>query len=161
MIIETTIFIKQEILEKLSQTSEKTGRSKTSIILLLLKRAMNDSYRLAKSFSPVKYQERDPSQNWHRLHIRLKEYEYEYCLDMRKFYKMSVSLIVAYVVSKYLDETVDKLLNNGKTTDNYRTKNYLLIREDIDSTICWRIYWGIPYNLEKMLPSHLAKELVD
>ena len=51
---------------------------------------MGDSYRLVQSNSPVKYQEKSFLQDWHRLHIQLNEYEYDYCLDKRKLYKMSV-----------------------------------------------------------------------
>ena len=113
---------------------------------------MRDSYRLVRGNSPVKYQKRNLTGDWHRFHIKLNDYEYEYCLDMRKFYKMSVSLIVAYAVSNYLDEIIIKLLdtNMREVTDNYHYKNYILIQEIIDSTICWKIYWGIPYNLEKI-----------
>ena len=153
MIIETTIYIRKGIGENLLMVSEKTGKSRTYIIILLLKRAMRDSYRLAKSFSPVKYQEKNPSQDWHRLHIQLNEYEYEYCLDVRKLFKMSVSLLVAYGVSRYLDEIINKLLDTNvrEITDNYLPRNYILIQEVIDSIICWRIYWGIPYNISKIL----------
>ena len=159
MRIETTMYFNRALLEELSKASEKVGKSRTCILVLLLKRAMGDSYRLAKSFSPVKYQKSDPSQNWHRLHIQLNEYEYEYCLDMRKLYKMSVSLIVAYTVSRYLVEIVKKLLETDidKFTDNYLPKNYILVREVINSTICWRIYWGIPYNLDKIVPSTILE----
>ena len=161
MIIETTIYIKKGILEKLSQASEKTGKSRTFIVVQLLKRIMGDSYRLTKSFSAVKYQERDLSKVWHRLHIQLNEYEYEYSLDMRKLYKMSVSLLVSYAASKYLDEIINKLLDTTmrEITDNYHYKNYILIQEVIDSTICWRIYWGIPSNLDKIMSS-LAKSRI-
>ena len=153
MIIETTLYVRKGTLARLSQASEKIGRSRTSLLVLLLKRTMKDSYRLVQSNRPVRYQKKSQSQDWHRLHIRLKEYEYEYCLDMRKFFKMSVSLIIAYAVSKYLDELIYMLSDTKIITDNYHYKSYLLIREVVDSAICWKIYWGIPYKLDKVIPS--------
>ena len=151
MNIETTVNLNKDIVEVLSKVSKTAGCSKTSIIVLLLKRLMTDSNRLAKSFLPVKYQEKDPLCNWHKLHIHLNEYEYEYCLDMRKLFKMSVSLLVAYAVGMYLSEIINRLLETDikKITDNYPPQNYILIREVIDSIICWRIYWGIPYHFKK------------
>ena len=158
MIVETTIYINKIILKELSNASEKTGKSRNSIIILLLRRATEDSCQLMKSNSTVKYQEHDPIKNWHRLHIQLKEDEYEYCLDMRKFYKMSVSFIVAYAVCRYLSDLLKILSEIGEITDNYLPLNYILIREVIDSTTCWRIYWGIPNNLAKLVDfSHLNK----
>ena len=151
MSIETTINTTKDIAEELLNASIKAGVSQSYIIVTLLKRAMGDSYRLTRSFSPVKYQKRNPLEIWHKLHIQLNEYEYEYCLDMRKLFKMSVSLIVSYAVKRYLKEILNKLFdtNKRKITDNYPPNNYILIREVVDSVICWRIYWGLPYNFIK------------
>ena len=65
-----------------------------------MQRVMSDNQKMLKSCSRVKYQERDVKENWHRLHIIMNEYEYEYYFDMRKFFKMSVSFILAYAVMK-------------------------------------------------------------
>jgi hypothetical protein len=102
---------------------------------------------LLKSYSRVKYQNRDEEKNWHRIHIVLNEHEYEYYLDMRKFFKMSVSYILAYSVMRYLDKFMNELINKNITTDNYYYKNYVFIKETIYGIICWQIYWGIPQKL--------------
>ena len=112
-----------------------------------MQRVMNDNQAMLKSYSRIKYQARDDKENWYLVHLVLNEYEYEYYLDMRKFFKMSVSYIVAYAVKRYLDEIIDELLNMNKNTDNYLYRNYILITKTINSVICWQIYWGVPLKL--------------
>jgi hypothetical protein len=140
MLIETTLHVHKSILEKLDIGADVTGRSRTSIIKLLIQRIMKDNKRMIKTCSRVQYQERDVKENWSRVNIVFNEYEYEYCQDLRKFFKMSISLILAWAVLIYLDE----LLKKNKSTDKYFYRNYLFIRKIIDNTICWQIYWGIP-----------------
>jgi hypothetical protein len=148
MFIESTIYVHKNIQEVLEKGAETIGYTRTSIIKILLQRVMKDNHKLLKSYSRIKYQERDEKENWHRLHIVLNEYEYEYCLDMRNFYKMSVSLILAYAVRRYLDEIVNELLYGNICTDNYLYKNYIFIKKTIDEVICWQICWGITQKLQ-------------
>jgi hypothetical protein len=147
MLIESTIYINKSVLEMLYKGSEKIGRSKTSIIKLLMQRVMRENQRLLQSYSRVKYQERDIKENWHRFHIVLNEYEYEYYLDMRKFFKMSVSFILAFAVRSYLNDIVNELINGNKNTDNYLYRNYIFVKKTINEVICWKTYWGIPRKL--------------
>jgi hypothetical protein len=144
MFIETTLHINNIILEMLNRGAAITGRSRTFIIKLLMQRVMKDNQKLLKSYSRIKYQERDLKENWHRLHIIMNEYEYEYYLDMRKFFKMSVSFILALAVRRYLDEILNELLHRNIDTDNYLYRNYIFIKKTIDEVISWQIYWGIP-----------------
>ena len=150
MLIETTMHVHNSILEILTYGEVMTGRPIKVIIKLLMQRIMDDNHKLLKSCRRVKYQERDKEKNWHRVHIVLNEYEYEYYLDMRKFYKMSVSFILAYAVMKYLNELVNELLDRNKNTDNYLYSNYIFIKETVDGIICWKTYWGIPQKLLRL-----------
>ena len=147
MSIETTLYVHKRVLETLNTGAERAGRGLASIIKLLMQRIMDDNQRLLKSYSRVKYQGRDVKENWNRLHVVLNEYEYEYFLDMRKFFKMSVSFILSYAVMRYLNEIVHKLIS-GKNSDNYFYRNYIFIKETVDGIICWKIYWGIPQKLD-------------
>jgi hypothetical protein len=147
MLIETTMHVHKSILEMLEKSSETTGRARTYMIKLLMQRVMRDNQKLLKSYSIIKYQERDLKENWHRIHIILNEYEYEYFLDMRKFFKMSVSFILAYAVMRYLDEVMNELLKKNINADNYHYINYVFIKETVYGIVCWKIYWGIPTHL--------------
>jgi hypothetical protein len=147
MIIQTTLYIHKSMLEMLNRGTAITGESRTAIIKHLMQRVMSDNNKMLESYYRIKYQARDEKENWHRLHITISEYEYEYYLDMRKFYKMSVSFILAYAIKRYLNAVIYALLDINKNTDNYRYRNYILIKKTLDGIICWQIYWGIPKNL--------------
>ena len=147
MIIETTLHVHKSILDKLYQGAVATGMTRTSIIKLLIQRVMSDNQRMIKTNSRIRYQERDLKENWNCIHIVLNEFEYEYCLDLRKFCKLSVSYIIAYAVRLYLDEVLNELLNGSINTDNYYYSNYVFVRKIVNNIICWQIYWGLPLQL--------------
>ena len=127
MIIETTLYVHNSIQEKLNWGAVITGRTRTFILKLLMQRVMSENKKMLQSHSRVKYQGGDVKENWHRFHLVLNEYEYEYCLDMRKLFKMSVFFILAYAVRRYLDDIVNEL-QSGNNTDNYCYKNYILMK---------------------------------
>jgi hypothetical protein len=147
VLIETTINIHKSILELLNNGAAMTSRSRTFIVKLLMQRVMNDNQRMLKSYSRIKYQARDERESWRRVHLVLNEYEYEYYLDMRKFFKMSVSLILAFAVIRYLDDILNELLIGNKNADNYFYRNYIFVQKTVDEIICWQMYWGIPQKL--------------
>jgi hypothetical protein len=140
MLIETTLHMHTTILNKVDQIAIVIGKSRSSIIKLLIQRIMKDNQQMIKVNSRVRYQLRDLKDNWKRINIVFNEYEYEYCLDLRKFLKMSVSLILAKAALRYLDE----ILKKRESTNNYCFCNYVFMQKTIDNVICWQIYWGIP-----------------
>ena len=66
MLIETTLHVHKSILNRLDTGAETSRRSRTLIIKLLIQRIMKDSQRMIKTYSRVKYQERDVRENWSR-----------------------------------------------------------------------------------------------
>ena len=144
--IETTLNIHVESLEMINNISDVYNISRNRVIKNLLKKVM---YRELNSFSfnrCVKYQDSDSKEKWHKFHITLDVDEYEFFIDLRKFFKMSVSAIVSYAVKKYYKEVI-----KSNRTDNYLFKNYIIIKETINNIISWRIYWGYPEKMEEVL----------
>ncbi len=152
MEIQTTININKIIIEELNKASNKLQLSRSYIIRLLLKELLDDNKEIKIFNSPVKYQSRDLECNWSTFHLTLREDEYEFCLDLRKVYKMSLSFIIAFAVKKYLKKIFmlfsTHTLNN--ISDNYLYRNYVFSFNIINGVKCIRIYWGI-INLEKIL----------
>ncbi len=144
--METTLNVQIDILTKITRAAQKRGISRSDLIILLIKKTMDSISDPVRIGTMVKYQKRMKPDDWHTFHIRLQMDDYEYLLDLRKLLKMSVSLILAYAVEKYLDEII-----KGNITDNYQHKNYLVIKELIGNIICWKFIWGLPPNLEKLL----------
>ncbi len=116
------------------------------MIIFLIKKTMDDVSLEAHMGKMVRYQEKRNTKEWHTFHVRLRMDDYEYFLDLRKLLKMSVSLILAYAVEKFLDEVL-----KNSISDNYRYKNYTVIREVVDNIISWKFIWGFPVNFIKKL----------
>lgn len=95
----------------------------------------------------VQYQQRSSPKYWHIFHLRVRVDDYEYLLDLRKLLKMSVSMILSYAVKKYLNRII-----NGGNTDNYQYNNYVIIKDMIDNIIYWKLIWGYPPNIAKIIP---------
>lgn len=94
----------------------------------------------------VQYQSRRNPDEWHAFHVNLRMDDYEYFMDMKKLLKMSISLMLANAVEKYLNEILTK-----KLSDNYQFKNYTVIKEIIDNIIIWKFIWGFPRNIGRLI----------
>ena len=146
--METTINIHYDILDKISFIARTKGISRSEMIIMLIKKGMIEMADPGRLGNLVRYQERARCGDWHVFHIKLRVDDYEYLLDLRKFLKMSVSLILASMVKKYLSGIFKKNI-----TDNYRFKDYIIIKEVLDNVICWKFLWGFPPNIKKFLPA--------
>ena len=144
MPIESTLNVHKSIMEKLERGAEISGIPRAFIIQKLMQRLMKDNRNTIKSNSRIKYQQRDVKANWRILHIVVNEYEYEYYLDMRKFYKMSVSFLLACAVRRYLNEIINELFDKNINSDNYFYRNYTITNKMVHGIVCWQIYWWIP-----------------
>jgi len=111
--------------------------------------------KFLKIKGPVEYQEKIGADKWHRMHVVLLPHEYEFFCDMRKFCKMSVSLLAAIAIDSFLDEIIEEHVQrdaNKKETDNYLFHCYIIVKEVIKGNICWKLYWGYPGE-EHLIPS--------
>lgn len=145
--METTVNMRTDILIRIYRAAALYGISRTGIILLIVKEMMKQIPDPESTGTMVRYQNSGRPEDWHTFHLRVRMDEYEYLLDLRKLFKMSVSLIIAYGVDRYLDK-----LMKGNGTDNNRFANYVVIREIAENIICWRLYWGYPNNIEQLIP---------
>ena len=146
MSVETTILIKKEVLDEVNRASVKTGMSRSEVISVLLERIMNDYKDMTKLGKRVKYQPREDVKDRHCFHVCFKENDYEYFLDLRKLFKLSLSYLLAISVKRYLRSII-----NEECTDNYRFSNYVLTAEIINGVISWRLLWGYPEIVAKLL----------
>jgi hypothetical protein len=144
--METTINIHTDILEKIQAAARTGGVSCSGLIILLFKKVMEDMPGPGKQGRRIRYQRRGKQEDWFMFHLQLREDEYEYLLDLRKLLKMSVSLILAYAVKKYL-----AALSKKDYTDNYQFRNYVVSREIFHNVICWRFIWGFPPDIEQLI----------
>ena len=144
--METTLNIHAHILEKISLAARSRGMSRSEMIILLIKKAMDDIPDPARIGRMVRYQRRSMPTEWCTFHVQLRMDDYEFFLDLRKLLKMSVSLIITYAIKKYVKKSKAIIY-----TDNNRYKNYAIIKERVDNIICWRLFWGYPPGIEKYI----------
>ena len=98
----------------------------------------------------MKYQPDDVKKNWHCFHIRFREDENEFMVDLRKVCKFSVSYLLAKAVDLYLDKLWEEDVE--KSVDNYRPfNNYVLHHEVVEGIISLHLYWGYPEKHLKTL----------
>ena len=115
--IKTTINMHDKTLKTLEYASSKLNVSQMDVIKLLLGKIHLDRKKYIKLFTIIKYQKRDPENNWSCMHITFTSTEYEHFIDMRKFFKKSLSNIIAFAARKYL-KIILKKYNNTKWDDN-------------------------------------------
>jgi hypothetical protein len=131
--METTLNVHAETLKRISAAARAGGISRSRVIMYLMKRVMEDISKPDYPGRMVRYQKSSPG-DWHIFHLQVKEDDYEYLLDLRRLLKMSVSLILAGAVKKYLDEQKSK-----NFTDNCLFKDYVLVMDAINGVICWKL----------------------
>jgi hypothetical protein len=144
--METTLNIRIDFSKKITLAAQSRRISKSEMICILIKKVMENISKPENIGRMVQYQQRRNKGEWDKIHLYMREDEYEYFLDLRKILKMSVSLILAYAVEKFLDK-----LMKSNITDNNRYRNYIIAREVIDDIICWKLIWGFPRDLIKFL----------
>ena len=148
--IETTLNIHIETLEMINKLSRVCKISRSKVIKNLLKKVMDKDLTSFSFNKCIKYQDSDAKENWHKFHIILDVDEYEFFIDLRKFFKKSVSAIVSYAVKKYYKEMI-----KSKKTDNYLFKNYIIIKKIINNVVTWKICWGYTEKMLKTIYNQL------
>jgi len=145
MKVRTSIYMHNQTKEKLNNASEATGLSKNEIIRLLLLRFVKVSDNHVKFFSSVSYQKRRSKSEWSRCNIVLWGGMYEYCLDLRKLCKMSLSLIIAYAAHNFLDDLLEEwaVEQNRENVENTEYHCYVASVRIINDIKCWRMLWGV------------------
>jgi len=144
MEIKTTINMNKRIIKELNQASSTLKLSRTKIIRLLIKQFLEDQNRVEILNSTVKYQERDSESQWSKFHITLREDEYELCLDLRKVYKMSLSLIIALAIDRHLKNIfIVNQRSPEEIYDKYLFHNYYFSFTSQNGVRKIQIYWGI------------------
>lgn len=142
MTIKTTLNLRYAQVNKIIQLSEKLDCSKSCIINSLFRKIFKINSFKIRFLHSVQYQERIKDiDSWKHFHISLEGDVYEKCHDMRKLFKLSVSLIISYAIDKYLEELINELFE-GKAGDNY-SSNYILFYTKSDYLTYITLVWGM------------------
>ena len=147
--IDTTVNIWPDLFDALEDASRWAGVARREMISSLLNMVSRRERRSFRCWMRVRYQKRDGMHPWRRIHVRFRDDEYEFALDLRKVRKMSVSFLLSYAIEKYLVEIRGE---SGGYTDNYHYRNYAILNIFIEDVSCWIFCWGIPPKIPDFLP---------
>ncbi len=134
--IKTSVYINTDKLVKVMEYSAANGLTYNEVITLLLKKMQADGGCNIRKFSAVKYQNDDPDKNWVTKTVYFEEICYEFFTDMRKFFKISVSFLLAKAIDLFL-ETI--LMEENQR--NYADHDWDITRKEDDFSEIWTIFW--------------------
>jgi hypothetical protein len=146
----TTLNLDMKTMEKICRIASMHGLSKSIVVIKIIKRSLEHTAMMPRYASTVEYQRNELSGHWHCLHVTMSPREYEYITDIRKFFKMSVSLFVALAVEEYYKVYMEKLNDDG-IMDNYLYLCHMLVVKTEQNVTTWKIYWGKPESMEGIL----------
>ncbi len=155
MSIETTTCISHKHRQILAFHAKQHNMSLRTFVSSLISFAAHSEKGTFKYFKRLKYRPKDAGE-WKRLHLVLYDDEYEFFMDVKKLWKMSLALVIAYCLDNFLYEFLEFLSKAEKDddsyTDNYRYSGYTFevgVEEDI---FFYKLYWGPhPKILQKAL----------
>lgn len=159
MFIVTTYVMCEDVIDLIENAEEKTKLPKEMLLMFTMHRMMKDYRSYIREEGRIEYQKRFDEKTGepivkHRVKMKVNQCDYDYFQDMRKFFRKSILLVMAIAVFRYLNEIVDKILNKKigvVIEDSYPLQNYAILGKCIDNIPTWRIWWGIPTNLELLL----------
>ena len=161
MDFETTTCISLTHLDILTAYASRFDIPLHSLIVRMLIFAAKKEKGKAIPFKAIAYRKRDRENPWKRVHLYLEYREYEYLLDIKKLWKMSVARAIVFCIENVLDEFV-AFLNNlfeeerKGNIDNYLkyefNRSYIFEHDTKEGVHCCRFYWGLPLKYARLTP---------
>ncbi len=142
MQFETTTCITHQNKELLEMYANKFNLTISDFITSLIHYAILCEKQKPKTFKKITYRKRKKGE-WERIHLYIRYHEYEFLLDMKKMWKMSVALLIEYCIENVLEEFVKRLLQEDDTY-SYRFTAYTFKFEKIYGFHSYQIIWGLP-----------------
>jgi len=139
MYIETTMYIKQELLCILNEAADKLQVSRSRMVSILLVKYIKENQAGRCAFRSLKYQKRDQKALFQTKSLYLREDVYEMWCDVRKAFKFSASFIIARAIERYLDDFAD----DRDILDNYFSM-YITRASYHDEVCILQTVWGVP-----------------
>ncbi|MCX8125148.1 MAG: hypothetical protein N3F66_13445 [Spirochaetes bacterium] len=148
MEFETTTCIAPSHKELVEYYAKICDLSVSKFIISMINYAAMKGVKTNSPFTHVQYRKRD-ARKWQRLHICLTYHEYEFLLDMKKLWKMSVARLIEFCIENILLEFVEALLQEEHNY-SYRFMHYTFDFSSVKNMPAYRCIWGLP-------PEMLAK----
>lgn len=151
--VHTTVYLGLNNAVFLDDAAAKLSMSRSRLLVLLMRKMLVHWKQMRRNLSSVKYQKKTTGEEWKIVHVFLEANDYEVFIDMRKFFKWSVSALVAMAIKKYLNE----IISEGKDDireycDNYKLVGYKCVGKLDKNCICWHITWELDNKFACKIP---------
>ncbi|TAL31794.1 MAG: hypothetical protein EPN93_17080 [Spirochaetes bacterium] len=147
-ILTTSINMHKDTRSSVRRAARTLKMSQRDIVVLLLKRIMQDIMTMQGEFTTVRYQPDDKAGDWHCFCIQYYPEEYEFFNDLRRLCKYTISYLVAIAVIKYMAELLG---DRESVIINYLNyTQYAVGTPSMKGILCWHFYWGNPRLPEKI-----------
>ncbi|MEW6526235.1 MAG: hypothetical protein AB1444_06150 [Spirochaetota bacterium] len=154
MDFETTTCISLPHLAILGDYAHTLDVPLTTLIVYLVMYAAKKEKKTYVAFKRIAYRKRNAGNPWKRVHLVLYQSEYEFFLDVKKLWKMSLANIIAFCVDNVLEEFFLYFKKRLKeiNTDNYpnnlpsyyENRSYTFDFHRENGIHCLKFYWGPP-----------------
>jgi hypothetical protein len=152
MAIRTTLNLEAKVAQRLDEQAKARGLTRSQFVVFLAYRLMQKGKNLAAFLQVVRYQKRNPEAEWKSVHIKLEESDYVFLVEMRCFYKFSVSCLIVMALDDLLNKKNN--MNDKNFLRNFKDRKLFnghgMISENSGLSVCWRIFWNIPTNPKKI-----------
>ncbi len=156
MYIRTTYVMRTEVLQLLVKAQEQTKLSMEMLLSHVMRKMRTQHEAYLSDDGRIEYQKRHDAMTKLpikkvRVKVKFLESEYNFFQEMRYFFRRSISLVMAIAVFRYLDEVVEEILKNDNTDVCeyfYPYENRAKFIKCIENVPTFKIWWGIPWNLE-------------
>jgi len=135
---ETTLYIRNDLLEKLDDAASTLDISRSMLVSILLVKYIKKNKTGSMAFERLRYQKREENPQYSTKSLSLRKNVYELWCDVRKVFKLSASHLIALAIEMYLDE----LLTRGEP---YNYLEFYLTKIIYHGNACLiQIIWGAP-----------------
>ncbi len=145
--LRTTVYVRQNRHSRLKYFAGKHGQRISDLIIFLAGKMaqrllMNNTFRSCA----VQYQK--PASDWITMHVSLTSIEYDRLFDIKKCFRISVSLLIAMAIDEFLDREFD-------SSDSYPPSAYYKSTITVNNNRILIFCWGIPAkNIKINIPLH-------
>lgn len=143
MAVHTTLHLDAKIAEMLDEQAAKHGISRSQMILMLIQKLMQQCEKLSTSSHSIRYQKKNSTTQWRRVHIKLDLKNYFFLIEMRCFYKFSASALISMALNDIIknQNKINRIKVYDYLRDNYFDHGSKLLYNKENMSINWHIIW--------------------
>ncbi len=149
----------KEVLMLLTEAEKRTGWAMIDLVIAVMRYVMRYHSKYEREHGRIEYQKRSDEEGMPiskvRVKVKILEREYDFFNDMRRFFRRSISHVIAIAVLEYLPALVERIENGeyDEEVDSYPYKNCAIYDKCIEEATVFHIWWGLPSD-----PALLAAE---